>query len=219
MPRDAKLQDELHEKLSWQGRVISVQPRVRLLRSFDQRSHSYLGYCLTVEGRIADQQREFSVGIGKAAQAKHQFRIGDIVQGESMAVADSRTESVEFYKTSGLKLSERSQMGEENPPPWQGIPPELEVYRQRGHRRLDTRTYETKCKPCLWGCRMAVEMIVDQWNSANKKYRFETFCYGPKSCPLYAAGPTRKVSGRRGITWEEEDWVDEEATAHRGEDE
>jgi len=66
---------------------------------------------------------------------------------------------------------------------------------------------------------MAVEMIVDQWNPANKKFRFETFCYGPKSCPFYAAGPARKVPGRRGMTWEEEDWVDEEATAHRGRDE
>jgi len=40
--------------------------------------------------------------------------------------------------------------------------------------------------------------------------RFETFCYGPKSCALYRAGPTRKVPGRKGMSWEEEDWVDEE---------
>jgi len=29
------------EKLLWRGTVTSVQPRIRLLRSFDQRSHSY----------------------------------------------------------------------------------------------------------------------------------------------------------------------------------
>ena len=66
---------------------------------------------------------------------------------------------------------------------------------------------------------MPVEMIIDQWNPSQKKYRFETFCYGPKSCPLYRAGATRKVPGRRGMTWEEEDWVDEDATSHRGPDE
>lgn len=50
-------------------------------------------------------------------------------------------------------------------------------------------------------------------------HRFETFCYGPKSCSAYRAGPTRKAPGRKGMRWEEEDWVDEEATAHRGADE
>ena len=83
----------------------------------------------------------------------------------------------------------------------------------------DTRTYEAKCLGCIWGCRMPVEMIVDQWNPREKRYRFETFCYGPKSCQLYRAGPTRKVPGRRGMVWEEEDWVDEQATAHRREGE
>jgi hypothetical protein len=62
---------------------------------------------------------------------------------------------------------------------------------------------------------MPVEIVVDHWNSDQKRYRFETFCYGPKSCSLYRAGPTRKVPGRRGMSYEEEDWVDAEATAHR----
>ena len=57
------------------------------------------------------------------------------------------------------------------------------------------------------------------YNIGKKKYRYETFCYGPKSCPFYKAGPTRKVSGRKGMSWEEEDWVDEDATSHRSMDE
>jgi len=39
------------------------------------------------------------------------------------------------------------------------------------------------------------------------------------SRPLYAAGPTRRVPEGMGMTWEEEDWIAEEATAHRGPDE
>jgi len=66
---------------------------------------------------------------------------------------------------------------------------------------------------------MAVEMIIDQWNPQQRRYRFETFCYGPLSCSVYQAGPTRKVPGRQGMMWEEEDWVDEEATLHRKPDE
>lgn len=31
----------------------------------------------------------------------------------------------------------------------------------------------------------------------NKRYRFETFCYGPKSCLFCRAGVTRKVPGKK----------------------
>ena len=147
----------MDEKTAWQGALISVQPRIRLIRSFDQRSHSYLGYTLRVQGTIGGEEREFLVGIGKAAHAKHQFRAGDVVSGKAVPVADDKTESVEFYKASGLKIIERA--AEEVP--WLGVPPDLAVYRERGHRRLDARTYQAKCSTCIWGCRMPVEMIID----------------------------------------------------------
>ena len=101
-------------------------------------------------------------------------------------------------------------------PPFLGVPPDLPTYLARGHRRLDARTYEAKCAACIWGCRMSVEMIVDQWNPSQEKYRFETFCYGPKICEIYRPGPMRKVPGRNGMSYTEEDWVEEEATSHRG---
>ncbi len=208
----------MSEKLHWQGELIAIQPRIRLTRSFDQRSHSYLGFALRVQGIIGEDEREFLVGIGGAAQAKHQFRAGDILSGRAEPVADSKLEPVEFYKASALKIIERIVEGV-SPPPWLGVPPELTVYRERGHRRLDAKTYTARCSSCIWGCRMPVEMILDQWNPSQRKYRFETFCYGPRSCSLYRSGPTRKVPGRRGMSWEEEDWVDEEATAHRSHDE
>jgi hypothetical protein len=206
-------------KTAWSGRIISVQPRIRLTRSFDQRSHTYLGYALFIEGVIGDETSHFSIGIGKAAQQKHQFQVGDEVSGESLPVADDRQEAVEFYQTSKLKVLSRSDEKPTTPPPWTGVPPDLETYRARGHRRLSARTYQSKCRSCIWGCRMPVVMIVDHWNPSQKRYRFETFCYGPKSCSFYKAGPVRVVPGRKGMTWEEADWVDEDATAHRGWDE
>ena len=207
-------------KVSWQGRLLSIQPRIRLMRSFDERSHTYLGYSLRLRGKIDRHGGDFLVGIGKAAQAKHEFRTGDLISGVSKAVTDSRMEPVDYYKTSGLKLLERSPDSEDyQPPPWIGPSPDLITYRERGHRRLDPRTYEGKCASCIWGCRMAVEVIIDHWNPGRKCHRFETFCYGPKSCKSYKAGATRKVTGRQGMKWEEEDWVDEEATSHREMDE
>lgn len=43
------------EKVAWSGRIVSIQPRIRLMRSFDERSHSYLRYVLRVEGTIGDE--------------------------------------------------------------------------------------------------------------------------------------------------------------------
>ncbi len=206
-------------KIPFEGIILSVQPRIRLIRSFDERSHNYLGYSLFIRGWIDGTERDFSVGIGKAAQQKHQFKVGDEITGECLPVADERLEPVEFYKVSKLKKIGHIGNNNSSPPPWETIPPELEVYRERGHRRLAARTYANKCTTCIWGCRMPVEIIVDHWNPGKCKYRFETFCYGPLSCKLYKPGPVRKVPGRNGMVWEEEDWVDEEMTGHRDPDE
>jgi hypothetical protein len=72
---------------------------------------------------------------------------------------------------------------------------------------------------CIRGCQMAVEMIIDHWSPSKRRYRTETFCYGPRACPLYRSGPKRKVPGRHGMSYTEEDWVDDEATSRRGPDE
>lgn len=206
------------EKIDWRGRVVSIQPRIRMLRSFDERGRSYLGYTLILEGVIGGEEREFTVGMGEATQRKFEFRVGDEVSGQGVPVADRRREPVELYRASRLKVLHRGEEEDGVPPPWHGVPPDLEVYRQRGCRRLSARTYGSKCRSCIWGCRMAVEMIIDPWNPG-MRYRYETFCYGPKSCKNYGAGPRRVVPGRKGMRWEEPDWLDEQETAHRGMDE
>ena len=52
-----------------------------------------MGYALRIRGTIGGEDREFTIGIGKAAQAKHQFRAGDVVSGESLPIMDARRES------------------------------------------------------------------------------------------------------------------------------
>jgi hypothetical protein len=206
-------------KTSWRGIVTSVQPRIRLTRSFDERSHTYQGYVLTLQGLIDEDEREFRVAIGEGSHRKHQFQIGDQLSGLGVPVADPRIETAELYKVSKLKFADRSSGEPAKAPPWNGVPPGLTTYRERGHRRLAARTFDDKCSACIWGCRMAVEMIIDHWNPSKRRYRFETFCYGPLSCHFYKSGTARKVPGRKGMTYVEEDWVDEEATSHRDPDE
>ena len=204
------------EKVAWTGNIAAVQPRIRLLRSFDQRHHSYQGYALRIDGACGGQAGEFLIAVGNSAHEKYQFCVGMQLSGLSVPVADPQRETAAFFKTSGIKISREAGAGSDIAPPIHGVPPNLDTYRSRGHRRLDARTYESSCLPCLWGCRMPVGMIIDQWDSSQKRYRFETFCYGPKSCPLYRAGAARRVPGRNGMSYTEEDRVGEEATSHRG---
>ena len=204
------------EKVAWSGRIVGVQARIRLIRSFDERWHDYPGYVLRVDGRCGDETGEFLIAVGKSAHEKHQFCVGMELSGLSVPVNEPRLETAGYYKTSRIIIMEKS--GDVMPPegpPFLHVPPDLQTYRARGHRRLNARTYELKCTTCIWGCRMAVELIIDNWKPWIKKYRYETFCYGPKSCPLYRAGATRKVPGRSGMSYEEADWIDEEATSHR----
>jgi hypothetical protein len=42
-------------KLSFTGQIISIQPRIRLTRSFDEASHTYLGYAIKIAGTIDNQ--------------------------------------------------------------------------------------------------------------------------------------------------------------------
>lgn len=180
---------------------------------------AYLGYVLHIDGAFNGALNEILIAVGEAAHDKHQFKVGMELSGQSTAVDDPRKETADLYKTSGLKVVNNPDINKTPGPPFLGVPPNLGTYRSRGHRRLDTRTYDAKCTTCIWGCRMPVEMIIDQWNPSRKQYRFETFCYGPKSCVFYRKGTTRKVPGRKGMSFTEEDWVDEDATSHREPDE
>ena len=68
----------------------------------------------------------------------------------------------------------------------------------------------------FWKELVGLELIKDHWKpTVGVTWRFETFCYGPVSCRLYKAGPKPKAPGRRGMSYVEEDWVDDEAVRYR----
>ncbi len=70
----------MSKKILWSGVLTSVQPRIRLNRSFDQRSHTYQGYVLRVRGSVGGEKREFLVGVGKGEHTRHQIKVGDTDQ-------------------------------------------------------------------------------------------------------------------------------------------
>lgn len=208
------------DKSTFIGTITSIQPRIKLTRSFDEAYHSYLGYVIQLSGELDEvPDVVFSIAIGKAAHSKHQFKVNDLISGECVAVPDPNLETAEYYKVSKLKLISSGEQGSMSLP-WELVPPELEAYRERGCRRLSSKTYDSKCSSCMWGANMPVDIIVDNFNPRGRRiYRNETFCYGPLNCKLYKAGPKRRVEGRRGMVYVEEDWVDEMNVEHRSEDE
>ena len=202
-------------KISWTGQVIGVQPRIKMRRIHSRRDHSYPGYALWLRGTIGDQQRSFVVAIGKGAHAKHSFGVGDHVQGLGLPVANPDTEIAELYKVSGLSVTARHEGPLPDAPPYLELAPDLPSYRARGHQRLDEIVFLTRCGACRWGCEMVVEVTPDPSRPAVKFLRRETFCYGPKNCACYVAGPNRVVPGRDDDSWTEPDSVDADETKHR----
>ena len=128
-------------KINWHGRIKAVQPRIRLVRSFDERYHNYLGYVLCIEGTCGDESGEFLVAVGKATHERHRFRAGMVVRGSSVPVQDPRLETAGLYKTSGIKIEKNGEealsMSESTihhadpGPPFVGVPPDLATYRSQ----------------------------------------------------------------------------------------
>ncbi len=81
--RTLRSRPTMNEKLNWQGTLVAIQPRIRMTRSFDERSRSYLGCVLRILGIIGEEEREFVAGIGESAQAKFRFRAGDVLAGRA----------------------------------------------------------------------------------------------------------------------------------------
>jgi len=195
-------------KTSFEGIVEAVKARIRLIRSFDEVQHAYLGYVLVLAGAIAGEERpRYKVAIGEKTHLKYQFRIGDEIHGEAFLVERPETEWAEYYKVSGLEMTRRGPDSEQRlPDPKGGLAPALPVYRSNGHLRLDAKTYEKNCQTCPWGLVMATEIIIDQWNPDKKKWRYETHCYGPRDCQFYRPGRARTVQGRK----PEMKWIDDD---------
>ena len=50
-------------EISWHGAILSMHPHIQFLRSFNQRSHSYLGYLLHLMDTAANEGVSWQVGV------------------------------------------------------------------------------------------------------------------------------------------------------------
>jgi len=113
-------------------------------------------------------------------QQKVGFSIGDEAKGPAWAKMYKVSDYADDYRAGGLKVLKRTENKESSPPPYLIPPPDMETYEWRGARMLSKSSYSGKCFPCAWATMSAVK-IKYNWG-VSKKYRFESFCYGLKSC-------------------------------------
>ena len=206
-------------KVNWEGKIVSIQPRTRVWRYLtDNRTHYHLGYNLFIEGCNKDGKNQFVVAISEKQQLKGVFKIGDVVEGTAWTKQYEEREFADYYRASSLKLLSRAQEKlDTTTPPWIMMPPIMEVYEKRGARLLSKSLWETKCFKCIWANMANVEV---QWDFDKdiKKYRFETFCYGPKSCKFYKMGMARSVPYKNRGSAIDDGYLDEICTEGRDEE-
>ena len=206
-------------KVKFAGVIRSVQPRSNVWRyRLDNRTHSTTGYNVFLSGVAEDEEKQFAVAISEKQQEKLKFHIGDEICGTAWTKKNPKWEYADYYRAGGLKKKkEAPPPDEEVASPWVGEVPSLEVYDWRGCRMLDARTYKGKCFTCKWSC-MANVAIEYDWG-VSQKFRFESFCYGPKNCKLYKMGKPRSVPYKGDIPSYDEGWLDDICTERRGDEE
>lgn len=232
--RDSDSDGEIQQKICFVGRMVSVQVRSTAWRFLlDNRTHRETGYNLflvgTVDGDNAqagtdtqedsghDAEHSFSVAISEKQQEELRFHTGDLIKGTAWTKKCPRWEYADYYKAGALK---KIQSGEDLPdqvPPWLSEVPDLESYAWRGARLLDGRCYKGKCQQCKWAAMANVTIEYDF--GVSQKFRFESYCYGPKNCKFYKIGKPRSVTYKGMGTLYDEGWLDEICTENRADDE
>lgn len=215
------MRDEVQNKIKFTGIIRSVQPRSNVWRyRLDNRTHSLTGYNIFLHGEAEDQEGDidFVVAISEKQQMKSHFHIGDKISGTAWTKRYPHLEYADYYRAGTLKkISAAGQKVISMPPPYTDECPAISLYHWRGCRMLDKRRWSGKCLPCKWAAMANVTIEYDWGNS--QRFRFESFCYGPKSCPFYSMGKPRAVPDKKLGSLYDEGWLDDICTENREEDE
>ena len=108
-------------KLSWEGAVVSVQPRSTVWRYWtDNRTHREIGYNVFIRGavRFGDSvvedfgrgfpRYDFCVAVSEKQQEKLALRIGDVVRGTGWTPKYPNEEFADLYRAGALRVIERA---------------------------------------------------------------------------------------------------------------
>ena len=205
-------------RIRWQGQIESVQCRAWVWRyKMDNRTHNHLGFNVFVNGEADGQKGRFIVAVSDTQHAKQRFRIGDVFKGTAWPCIKAKHDIADYYRAGGLRaLSRADEEPDSVGPPFTDLLPPIEVFQKRGARMLDAKLWRKKCFTCMWANKSAVE--IEYRFDKVKRYRKETFCYGPRSCPLYDMGPPRLVQHFGSFPSIDDGWMDDLCTERRGDE-
>lgn len=181
----------------------------------DNRTHHHLGFNLLVKGEADGRAGRFIVAVSDTQHAKLQFRIGDVFRGTAWTCIKAKHDIADYYRAGGFKaLSRADELTDSSGPPFRGLLPAIAVFERRGPRMLDGKLWRKQCFACMWANKSSVE--IEYKFGKVKRYRKETFCYGPRSCPLYDPGPPREVPYFDTFPVIDDGWMDDLCTEGRG---
>ena len=119
--------DASQTKVTWEGEVVSVQPRSTVWRYLlDNRTHREIGYNVFVRGSVnaagdggqtlelsgrGAAAYDFCVAISGKQQEKLRFRIGDRARGTAWTPLYPDCEFADLYRAGALKVVERADAG------------------------------------------------------------------------------------------------------------
>lgn len=190
----------------------------------------------------ANDEYDYSVALSDKQAQKLLISIGDELKGTAWTTLYPECEYASFYRAGGLKkihavdssiplpvldTEHTTYDGTAIPrvdcshypgPPWEMVPPPLEIYAWRGARMLSKSSWSHKCFKCIWA-NMANVTVQYDFDRNLVRNRFETFCYGPLNCKYYKMGAARAVpyKGMSGI--KDQGWLDEICVQYRLNDE
>jgi hypothetical protein len=205
-------------RIRWQGRIEAVQCRAWIWRYITHnRTHHHLGFNLFVKGQAEEREGRFIVAVSDRQHAKQQFRIGGVIKGTAWPCVKAKHDISDYYRAGGFKTISRADEQSNPPtPPFTSLLPPLAVFERRGARMLDAKLWRKRCFTCMWANKSAVEI---EYNFGKvKRYRKETFCYGPRSCPRYDMGPPRPVQYFNMSPAIDNGWLDDLCTEQRGDE-
>jgi hypothetical protein len=205
-------------RIRWQGQIESVQCRAWVWRYImHNRTHHHFGFNLFVNGEAGGKEERFVVAISDTQHAKLGFRIGDVFKGTAWPCIKAKHDIADYYRAGGFKVLSRAEEPTDSAdPPFTGLLPSIDVFERRGARMLNAKLWRKQCFTCMWANKSAIE--IEYKFGKVKRYRKETFCYGPRSCPSYAMGPPRQVPYFDSFPSLDEGWMDELCTEQRGDE-
>lgn len=98
------MKENIPEKISFQGTVLSVQPRSNVWRyRLDNRTHSLTSYNIFLTGVVEGEEKKFVVAISEKQKVKLWCHIGDVISGTGWTKKYPDLEYADYYRAGALK--------------------------------------------------------------------------------------------------------------------